>query len=199
MARHLLQSRGDFAIPLLLSGETVAFGKLQNGFCGKDRILDKLDPLAVAFLAAPGKTRLQFGNPRIQPVAYGRSEIGRDVEHHALLAESRAGSAARLHLGIGMEIRYLPHRAKERKTLAVHECGSLRLQHLLETYARTCLVARPLGREAIQQRLPIDISTELRLFLVERPLQQTLDSLRHFNSLTTNDQRLNPTLRLPNP
>ena len=147
--RNVRKRRGDFGKPSSLGFDAIAIYEAQNGLDGKTRVLEEIDSLGIALRAAFRETRIDFAEPCAKSIAYRRTEVRRQVEDNALLAKSRAGRAAGIHLRVGVQIWDLPHRAQERKPLAVHERRSLRLQHFLKADPGPRLVADPFRDEPL--------------------------------------------------
>ena len=183
LARHLRERRGDLGKAALLGGGAVALGEAEHRLDGEARVLEELDALSIAVRAALREARVDLVEARAESVADRRTEVGRQVEDDAFLAERGPLRAARVHLGVGVQVGDLLHGPEEGEALAVHKRGCLGLQHLLEADARTRLVADAFGHEAVEERLPVHVAAKLRLLPVERAVQQALDSLSHFRFL----------------
>ena len=176
---HLGERLGHFREALFGRRGAVAVRKLQHGRRGEDRVAEERDALRVALGAAARDAGLHLGDARKQAVADRGAEVGREVEHHALLAERRAGRAERGHLVLGVEVGDLLHGAEERDRLALHERGPLRLEHRDEAHAGARGVVGLRGDEHVQQRFPVMVPPELLLLLRKGAVEQRLDSLRH--------------------
>ena len=123
--RNVRKRRGDIHEAAFLSFRAIALDEAKHRLYGKTRILEKLDALSVAVCAALRKASVDLCEPYAKSVAYRRRKVRRQVEDYALLAKSRACSAASVHLGVSVQIGNLPHRAQKSDALAIHELWPL--------------------------------------------------------------------------
>ena len=167
--------------PARFRGGAVALRKLQHRLDGEDRVLEEVDARRVALGAGAGEAFAHLRETRVEAVADRGAEVGGEVEDDALLAERRAGGAARIHLGVGVQLGDLADRAREREALAVEERGRFALgaEHLLQADAGARLVGRPLLDEPRQERRPVGVATERVLLAGERVVEEGLDAGCH--------------------
>ena len=152
-------------------GVGVAVDEAEDGLDGQRGVGEEGDALGVVLGAGAREAGLDLGEARVESGGDRRAEVRRQVEDDALLAESRAGGAARVHFRVAVEVGDLLHRAQEVEAFAVHERGRLGGEHLLEADAGAGLVVGLLGDEAVEERLPVDVAAKLRLLLVEGAIQ----------------------------
>ena len=180
-ARHARERLRDVAEPASRRGGAVALYELQHRLDGEDRVLEEVDARRVALGAGAFEAAAHLREAGVEPVADRGAEVGGEVEDDALLAECRAGGAARVHLGVGVQVGDLVDRAREGDALAVEENGVLALgaEHLLQADAGARLVGRPLGNELRQERRPVGVAAERVLLAGERVVEEGLDAGCH--------------------
>ena len=179
--RNARERRGDIREAAFLGFCAIALDEAKHRLYGKTRVLEEFHALRVAICAALREASVDLRKPCAKPVAYRRSEVRRQVEDNTLLAKGRACGATRVHLGVRVKVGDLPYSSQKGDALAIHELRTLGFEHFLKANPGTRLVANSFRDKPLKKRLPVDIAAKLRLLLVKRPIQQTLNSLGHLN------------------